>query len=197
MKSFSQFRSVWRVPEFAHYDPPPNWTDQELYCGATHQVDNPGTNCGVCGDSIGLPTPRPNEIGGQFYRGIITGRYASGGVRKRSLSETKSMIVKIMLQVIDIEVQLTAAHGGFMEFRLCTNPHAETQDCFNQHLLQRTDGQGSRIIVDRGPGDYGSQFQLPAGVTCQQCILQWNYRAGNMQICVSGFIPFFLTFELI
>lgn len=87
IKIFNKFcvrthRSVWRVAEFASFNPPSNWNDNELYCGAAHQPENPGTNCGVCGDSLGLPTPRPNEIGGSWYRGIITGRYTAGSVRK-------------------------------------------------------------------------------------------------------------------
>lgn len=40
--------SVWRIPEFAQYNPLPNYSDNELYCGAIHQADDPGTNCGVC-----------------------------------------------------------------------------------------------------------------------------------------------------
>lgn len=67
-----------------------------------------------------------------------------------------------------------------MEFRLCANPGAgETQACFNEHLLQRVDGQGSRVPVDRGTGWYNYSFRLPGGVTCSRCTLQWNYRAGN------------------
>lgn len=81
-------------------------------------------------------------------------------------------------QIIDIEVQLTQAHLGFMEFRLCTNPMAgETQDCFNENILQRVDGQGSKTMVDY-TGWYKMQYRLPAGVTCDHCTLQWNYRAG-------------------
>lgn len=68
-----------------------------------------------------------------------------------------------------------------MEFRLCATPlnGGEHQNCFNQNLLQRTDGQGSRIIVDRGPATYSGNFRLPANVRCARCVLQWNYRAGN------------------
>lgn len=111
---------------------------------------------------MGQARPRANEFGGSFHRGIITGRYSAGGV-------------------IPIEVQLTAAHLGFMEFRICANPQngGETQGCFNQHLLQRVDGQGSRIVVDRGPATYSANFRLPGGLRCANCVLQWNYRAGN------------------
>lgn len=74
-------RSVWRVPEFAPFNPPTNWNDMELFCGGAHQVEIVGGNCGVCGDRYTDPTPRANEMGGQWYRGIITGRYSAGSVR--------------------------------------------------------------------------------------------------------------------
>lgn len=68
-----------------------------------------------------------------------------------------------------------------MEFRLCTNPlnGGETQACFNQHTLQRADGQGTRVNVDRGPDWYTTQFRLPANVRCARCVIQWDYRAGK------------------
>jgi hypothetical protein len=150
--------SVWRDPAFASFNPPQNWDDIQIWCGAAHQADNPGTNCGVCGDPIGQGRPRDNEAGGRFYRGIITGRYTAG-------------------QVITIEVQLTAAHAGFMEFRLCNNVNNENQACFNQNLLQREAG-GTRIPVN-GPRTYTDRFRLPAGLRCARCVIQWNYRAGN------------------
>jgi len=152
--------SVWRVPEFSQFNPTPNWSDNELYCGALHQADDPGTNCGVCGDPISQAQPRDNERGGKYANGIITGRYTAG-------------------QVIDVEVDLNAAHLGNMEWRLCTDANRETQDCFNQHVLQRADGRGTKLAVDQGPNWYRTQLRLPAGVTCNPCVIQWNYRAGN------------------
>lgn len=106
------------------------------------------------------PAPRANEVGGEWYRGIITGNYQSG-------------------QVIDVEVYLSAAHLGFMEWRLCTDHNQESQQCFNQNLLERADGSGSRLPVLNGPGTYTTQLRLPAGVICEHCVIQWNYRAGN------------------
>jgi len=152
--------TVWRVPEFANQNPPPNWTDHELYCGGRHQAEDPGMDCGVCGDPLSQATPRDNEIGGRYYAGIITGRYTSG-------------------QIIDVEVELTAAHLGYMEWRLCTNTATENQNCFNANLLQRADGAGSRLQVTNGPGWYRTQLRLPSGVRCSHCVIQWNYRAGN------------------
>jgi len=153
--------SIWRVPEFASQNPPANYDDNQLYCGALHQLEPVGGPCGVCGDRYTDPTPRDNEIGGKWDRGIITGFYSAG-------------------QVIDVEVDLNAAHLGYMEWRMCANPqNGETQECFNQNLLQRADGQGSKLNVDKGPGWYRTQLRLPAGVTCNRCVIQWNYRAGN------------------
>jgi len=151
--------SIWRVPEFQSQNPPANYADNELYCGGLHQSEVVGGNCGVCGDPFSAPTPRANEIGGQYYKGIITGNYRAG-------------------QVIDVEVELTVAHLGYMEWRLCANG-GESQSCFNQNLLQRADGAGSKLAVDHGTGWYRTQLRLPAGVTCDKCVIQWNYRAGN------------------
>jgi hypothetical protein len=137
-----------------------SYSDNELYCGAIHQKDDPGTNCGVCGDPLSQAQPRDNEMGGKYENGIITGTYTAG-------------------QTIDVEVDLNAAHLGAMEWRLCTNPATETQNCFNQHVLQLANGSGTKLPVDKGPGWYKTQVKLPAGVTCGHCIIQWNYRAGN------------------
>lgn len=67
-----------------------------------------------------------------------------------------------------------------MEFRICptTTNAGETQACFNQNLLQRSDGGGSRVTVD-GPRTYTQQFRLPANLRCSRCVVQWNYRAGK------------------
>lgn len=73
--------SVWRFAEFQSQNPPPNYTDNQLFCGGLHQADSPGTNCGVCGDPVSDSVPRENEIAGYYYRGIITGRYTQGQVR--------------------------------------------------------------------------------------------------------------------
>ncbi|KAG4071265.1 hypothetical protein HA402_003969 [Bradysia odoriphaga] len=69
-------------------------------------------------------------------------------------------------QIIDIDVDMTQYHRGFMEFRLRTSPGngaGETQACFNQHLLRRADGGGSRTEVTR-TGWYAMRYRLPANV---------------------------------
>ena len=57
--------------------------------------DNDG-KCGTCGDPF--DAGRPNEAGGKYATGTITGSYAEGGI-------------------INAEVELTANHKGWFEFR--------------------------------------------------------------------------------
>jgi hypothetical protein len=73
--------SIWRLPEFSSYSPPINYDDNQLFCGGLHQEDNPGTNCGVCGDPLDQSRPRDNEIGGVYYNtGYITRAYNASQV---------------------------------------------------------------------------------------------------------------------
>ncbi|CAG7717696.1 unnamed protein product, partial [Allacma fusca] len=119
--------SIWRLPEFQYLDPPQNYDDNALYCGGfAVQHDQNGGNCGECGDPYQLPRPRDNEIGGLYYRNIIVRNYTEG-------------------QVIPTDVELTASHLGYFEFRLCTlsepDPNGmETQACFDKNLLRMKDG---------------------------------------------------------
>jgi len=150
--------SIWRVPEFTHLNPPQNYDDNQLYCGGIHQADDPGSNCGVCGDPASASKPRANEVGGTYDAGIIVAQYQAG-------------------QAIDIEVELTVSHMGNMEFRLCNNPQNEQQSCFDQNILQLVTG-GTKLPA--GPtGPTRTRVQLPNNLRCDRCILQWNYRAGN------------------
>lgn len=53
-----------------------------------------GGKCGVCGDAWHLPSPRPNEAGGVYGRGIIVRKYKPGQVIKNFL-----MILKFSLTI--------------------------------------------------------------------------------------------------
>ena len=73
--------------------------------------------------------PRSNENGGCFgSTGVIVKRYRPGSV-------------------IEVGVELTANHQGFFEFRLCplnnqTTP--ETDECFDQNLLELAETNGTK-----------------------------------------------------
>ena len=118
--------------------------------------------CGVCGDP--WQGPRDNEPGGKYARGIIVRRYRPNSV-------------------IRLVVDLTAPHKGWFEFRLCPNNNplrAVTHECLDRYLLERSDGSGSRYPVTSTAGEHQVvDVQLPRGLECSQCVLQWKYHAGK------------------
>lgn len=87
---------------------------------------------------------------------------------------------------MDVEVELTANHYGRFEMFLCPNNDATqeaTQECFNRHPLIVSGTRDSRYYIPKGSkkkGTFRYRVQLPRGVTCTQCVLQWTYYTGNM-----------------
>ena len=51
--------------------------DDQTGCAAATNVSG-NEECGVCGDEMDLPTPRPHEIGGQFGGGTVVRTYNQG-----------------------------------------------------------------------------------------------------------------------
>jgi len=151
--------SMWR----RGYNTPVNWNDNELWCGGFWvQWGENGGSCGVCGDDYALQRPRPNENGGTFGTGIIVATYTAG-----------STITTI--------TNLTANHLGRLEFRLCpltSRDELETEECFAQFPLRLADGSSSYTITAAHLGNIAVDVVLP-NIKCEQCVLQWNYIAGN------------------
>ncbi|XP_075147104.1 uncharacterized protein LOC142221309 [Haematobia irritans] len=164
--------SAWRYG----FSTPPDYNDHELYCGGfTRQWKRNGGKCGECGDAWDMPEPRPHEHGGQWGQGVIVRRYAPG-------SE------------MTIRVELTASHMGYFEFRLCPEAKAK-QDCLDRNVLPILTGSpaqpspgdlDTRFYPRNGSRIYEIKAQLPE-MTCNQCVLQWRYVAGNnWGICPDG-----------
>ncbi|KAJ8319947.1 hypothetical protein KUTeg_001534 [Tegillarca granosa] len=150
--------SMWRQG----YSTPHNYNDNQLNCGGF--ANQWGTNrgkCGICGDPYS--GKRDNEAGGKYATGIITRQYRAG-------------------DVIDVDIQITANHKGWSEFRLCPNNDVNkpaTQECLDKHLLQLADGSGTRFQLSTEVGHFKIKLKLPDGLTCTQCVLQWKWHAGN------------------
>ena len=107
--------------------------------------------------------PRPNEAGGKFGKGIIVRKYE-------------------MNQVIKVRIELTANHMGYFEFRVCPNnapKKAASQMCLDKHILGQSNGGGPRYYPGPGSKVFEMHYQLPKDLTCQQCVFQWRYVAGN------------------
>ncbi|CAG5125719.1 unnamed protein product [Candidula unifasciata] len=135
--------TMWR----REFGTPVNYQDNELFCGGfEHQVQL-GYKCGVCGDPF--DGRRDNEAGGKYATGVITRTYRQG-------------------QNVTFQVDLTANHKGYFEFKICpTNDpkKQETQECFDPYP---PDNALRSISVT-----------LPKDLTCEFCVLQFRYHAGN------------------
>ena len=44
-----------------------------------------GGKCGVCGDNVADPQPRPHEGGGKYGQGVIGRRYTTGQVKYQKI----------------------------------------------------------------------------------------------------------------
>ncbi|KZS10585.1 uncharacterized protein LOC116929479 [Daphnia magna] len=157
-----QRSSMWRFG----FNTPVNTADDFLSCGYV-QVQYDDVNqgrCGECGDIWSDPRPRNNDEGGLYGTGTIGRVYEQGSL-------------------IDVTINLNISHMGFFEFRLCPKTSSEelvTQECLNQNLLTLADGttqfnveQNTVAVV------FAIQVQLPAEITCENCVLQWYYRASS------------------
>ena len=130
--------------------------------------------CGECGDNWADNRPRANDEGGTYGTGIIGRTYTQG-------------------QTIDVTVNITVNLGGFFEFRLCASKTSSsqlvTQDCLDQTQLQFENNSYRYILGydDKGPaGNVNLRVRLPAGVTCQYCVLQWWWKTNINNNCGSA-----------
>ena len=87
-------------------------------------------------------------------------------------------------------IEITANHLGYFEFRLCPKQSAEelvTQECLDRYPLEliempgQGDGtvDGTKFRIGGSTGKFFPTIKLPAGVTCDNCVLQWYYTTGK------------------
>ena len=143
-----------------------NYQHNELWCGGMsvqHNVVNQG-RCGICGDEYG--GAHPHQAGGLYATGIIARSYHVG-------------------QTIDVAIDLVANHLGFFTFAIC--PHNDihsspSPQCFYDNQLKVFDPRlltTSSYSAHHSSGLKRMKLQLPANMTCSQCILQYTYTSGN------------------
>ncbi|XP_064643969.1 uncharacterized protein LOC135497906 [Lineus longissimus] len=150
--------SAWRYG----FSTPANYNDHELFCGGFGvQYGKNGGKCGICGDP--WQGQRANEAGGIYATGTIVGKYQQG-------------------ETIDIEVELTANHLGWFEFKVCPNndyTKAATQECLDKYPIFLPEAGSNRMKIGSRRGVYKIKGKLPEGLTCTQCVFQWIYNTGN------------------
>lgn len=153
--------SAWRKG----FDNPAHYTDNELNCGGFNvQWSKNGGKCGVCGD--------PYHLKDQLH--VYPGIYA----KKQIITQTYSQG-----QEIQVEVKLTSNHQGYFMFRvgkLVTPPI--TQEKLT-HVLRQPNGDTKWKINTNGNDLFKIKLKLPPGLTCDHCVMQWWYRAGNNWGC--------------
>ena len=131
----------------------------------------PNGRHGLCGEPYkstgGAVGPGDLSEGGRYATPpIIAARYAAG-------------------QTIDISIRVTAFHKGRFSFSLCKDPKRFSQACLDEHKLVNADGGGLFYYPPGGDGQippggaFKMRFKLPAGVTCDRCVLQWYWLTGN------------------
>ena len=133
--------------------------------------------CGVCGDPV--DGVRKNEApNGKYFVGIPTHTYTVGSV-------------------IDVRVDILAHHMGWFWFKICpvTNHSVEiTQECLDQYPLEIVQAPTQPINPYEWmiPGTYTDRVEpkwelpayrfklkLPDGLTCDRCVLQWDWKNAN------------------
>ena len=136
-----------------------------------------GGRCGECGDDWKMAQPRPNEEGGGYFIGRTVRYYSSGAL-------------------IPITIEMTAVHNGYFEFRLCTEKKTinelVTQQCLDKNLLRLADGT-TRFTQVTTAIKYTVNVQLPLGVSCQFCVIQWRYVTGILNVIFIFIIPLLIT----
>ena len=87
---------------------------------------------------------------------------------------------------------MQANHMGEFWFRICpaTDPDVEvTQACLDQHTMQILDVDGKSVRstmwtipkdnVKQGGQIYKFSVQLPKGLKCERCVIQWDWLCAN------------------
>ncbi|XP_050410035.1 uncharacterized protein LOC126824727 [Patella vulgata] len=144
------------------YNTPPDYNDNQGFCGGKYRQQKNNGQCGVCGDPWDA-AEKPHEAGGIYATGQIVRTYKTGAL-------------------ITATVQITANHMGYFEFRICVNNDVTkpaTHECLNKHLLELEDGSGTKFFIDKQSGYKNVSLKLPEDVVCSQCVFQWKYHTGN------------------
>ena len=152
--------TAWRFG----FDNPKHFTDNELNCGGfSNQWNKNNGKCGVCGDPYEKKDPE-FIVPGAYAKGIITKTYEMG-------------------QEIEVLVELTSNHRGYFVFRLGkigTPPITEEK---LTHVLKQPNGWKKWMLTSNRNDKFRIKLKLPEGLTCDHCVLQWWYSAGNNWGC--------------
>ncbi|KAK7095750.1 hypothetical protein V1264_005116 [Littorina saxatilis] len=140
---------------------PVNFDDELLNCGGFEKQWNENSGaCGACGDPPGnLENQHPGKYS-QFppQRAFVSGTNVNATVYSRP-----NML-------------------GWFEFRLCARKDGpnvtDLQACFDENVLQIKETGMTKFYPGSVGGYSDMHVLLPAGLTCDHCLLQWKYNTG-------------------
>lgn len=128
-----------------------------------------------------------NGVGGKNYD---LPKNALGGLMKANVQECYEEG-----SIIDINVVLTAYHGGHFEFYACPITHGEvpTESCFKDHPLEFVQDLLNNAHKDphypvrayihglssMTLGEFRYKYKLPDNLTGELVLIQWYYITGN------------------
>lgn len=142
----------------------PDYDSHSLFCGGIQNtyVDyrndpNQFPKCGVCGDSIN--GPKDHEPNGRFYDDRIVETYRKG-------------------QVIDVNIKITASHLGNMYFQVKSLDKLPWDDS-SFIMLYQPNSQQNMTVTSYNSKKYTALYVLPNNITCNKCIIRWNWLAAN------------------
>lgn len=152
--------AAWRFG----FGTPKHYTDNELNCGGfSAQWSRNNGKCGVCGDPYDKKNPE-FVYPGRYAKDVITKTYKQG-------------------QEIDVTVDLTSNHRGFFTFsigKLGSRPFTNEK---LTHVLRQLDGSSRYDLPVFNNQKFTVRLRLPADLSCDRCVLQWRYTAGNNWGC--------------
>jgi len=118
--------------------------------------------CGACGDPFGsFPE---NQYPGKYSQFPPQRTFTSGTYINATVYSRPNML-------------------GWFEFRLCARKDGpdvtDLQACFDENVLQ-IDETGMTKFFPGSVGGYSDMHVLlPAGLSCDHCMLQWKYNTGK------------------
>lgn len=140
--------SCWR--KFPGQCGTPNYEDNQMNCGgyATQWYQN-GGKCTICGESYSSPIKQYNSSS------IVVKEYTQG-------------------QAITAQVEITANHMGWFEFRLCSldNTTVDVQSCLYQNVLRDRTGNTRFLVASNQQGIVNYELMLPLTLSCRHCVFQ-------------------------
>ncbi len=81
---------------------------------------------------------------------------------------------------LKIWYRVTVNHRGKFVFEICNiDKNVESEACFVANRVNTADGKREYELPDYLSRDFPVSLRLPAGLTCNHCVIRWVYIAAN------------------